>query len=294
MRLAYNSLGVIRGLWPVLLWPVLLWPVLLWPVLLWSGLMWSGLAVGLAVAQEVEDHRSYPGTGGEVLRVLSTADLEVFEPFILRFQAARPDLGIDYTVASSTQVHRAIRNGAAYDLVLSSAMDLQFQLANDGFARSYRSDVTAALPDWARWRDLVFAFTAEPAVAVISTERFAGLPLPRTRQDLITILRDNPERFRSDSHHGRRSLSFKTSGSTGRPLIIYHDRRSILENIANSEPQRAAATALLKSASGYRFLRIERSSSTPRCPVRTCPGRRRPVRDSSAAISIGVASKGSI
>jgi len=154
------------------------------------------LAAGIAAALEVEDHRLYPGSGSEVIRVLSTADLEVFEPFILRFQGARPDIGVDYTVASSSQTHRAIRAGAQFDLVLSSAMDLQFQLANDGFAQGYASEATAALPDWARWRDLVFAFTSEPAVTVISTRRFAGLPLPDTRQALISLLRDNPARFR--------------------------------------------------------------------------------------------------
>ncbi len=148
-----------------------------------------------ATALEVEDHRLYPGTGPDVVRILSTADLDVFEPFVERFQAANPDVGIDYTVASSADIHRALRDGAAFDLVLSSAMDLQFQLANDGFALSYRSPVTEALPDWARWRDLVFAFTAEPAVVVISTARFEGLPLPTTRQELIQILRDHPDRF---------------------------------------------------------------------------------------------------
>ncbi len=158
-----------------------------------------GLALGWATAPaalEVEDHRLYPGSGAAVVRVLSTADLEVFEPFILRFQSARPDIGVDYTVASSAETHRAIRDGAQFDLVLSSAMDLQFQLANDGFARGYTSDTTEALPDWARWRDLVFAFTSEPAVTVISTDRFAGLPPPRTRQELLSMLRDHPERFR--------------------------------------------------------------------------------------------------
>jgi iron(III) transport system substrate-binding protein len=75
-------------------------------------------------------------------------------------------------------------------------MDLQFQLANDGFAQSFRSPQTQALPDWARWRDLIFAFSAEPAVVVFSTERMAGLPLPATRQELVTLLRDHPDRFR--------------------------------------------------------------------------------------------------
>ena len=154
--------------------------------------LWAGLAAAL----EVEDHRRYEGTGERVLRILSTADLEVFTPFLDAFHADNPELTIDYTVASSTGLHRAIRAGAAYDVAISSAMDLQFQLVNDGFARSHRSPVAAALPDWARWRDLIFAFSTEPAVVVISAERFDGLPVPATRQELIELLRDNPDRFR--------------------------------------------------------------------------------------------------
>ena len=153
--------------------------------------LWAGLAAAL----EIEEQKLYPGTGDAVLRILSTADLDVFEPYLLAFQARRPDVSIDYVVVSSTELHRAIRDGAAVDLALSSAMDLQFKLANDGFALRYASDATAALPDWARWRDLIFAFSAEPAVVVISRARFEGLPIPSTRQDLITLLRQNPERF---------------------------------------------------------------------------------------------------
>lgn len=155
------------------------------------------IAAATARAQgfEIEDRRVYAGSGAVVLNVLSTADLDVFEPFLLRFQRANPEVGIDYVTASSSEVNRAIRGGAAFDLVLSSAMDLQFTLANDGYAQSYRSAVTDALPDWARWRDQLFAFTAEPAVIVINEARFRGLPLPRSRAELVTLLRDNPDRF---------------------------------------------------------------------------------------------------
>lgn len=160
------------------------------------------LALGLilslgaaATAQEIEDHRFFPGTSDRVLRVVSTTDLDVFEPYIRAFQAERPEVSVDYSVMSSSVLHQAIRDGAQADLVISSAMDLQFQLVNDGFALPYRSDLTDTLPDWARWRDLIFAFTTEPAVVVINTARFAGLELPTTRQDLIAALRDNPDRF---------------------------------------------------------------------------------------------------
>lgn len=88
-------------------------------------------------------------------------------------------------------------------------------------------------------------------------EDLAGLPILEKSQ-----VSADPERFRSQSHHGRRALAFKTSGSTGLPLNIYHDRRSILENIANSEPERAVRNAYLEGVTGCRVLRINRSSST--------------------------------
>ncbi|NBD31352.1 MAG: ABC transporter substrate-binding protein [Alphaproteobacteria bacterium] len=160
------------------------------------------LAIGLILAliaplaaQEIEEHRFFPGTSERVLHVLSTTDLDVFAPYIRAFQDVRPAIGVDYTVMSSSLLHRAIRTGARADLVISSAMDLQFQLVNDGFARAYTSEQTDRLPDWARWRDLIFAFTTEPAVVVINSARFSGLELPTTRQDLIATLRDNPDRF---------------------------------------------------------------------------------------------------
>lgn len=162
-----------------------------------GALLLAPLLAAATAAQdyEIEDRRQYPGTGEAVLRVISTADLDVFEPFLLRFQEGNPEVGIDYIAASSAELNRAIRGGAAFDLALSSAMDLQFTLANDGYAQSYSSGVTTALPDWARWNDQLFAFTAEPAVIVINEERFDGLPLPRTRAELVTLLRDNADRF---------------------------------------------------------------------------------------------------
>jgi iron(III) transport system substrate-binding protein len=164
----------------------------------------AGLAAGLilwaaqaaqAVEVETEDHRLFPGTGGSVLRIISTTDLNVFEPYVTAFQASRPDISVDYSVVSSGDLHRAIRAGAQFDLAMSSAMDLQFQLANDGYSRPYRSTAIEALPDWARWRDLIFAFASEPAVVVINSARFEGLDLPETRQALIAVLRDNSDRF---------------------------------------------------------------------------------------------------
>jgi len=160
-----------------------------------SAALWLTYSAGPLVALELEDQRLYPGTGDTVVKVISTGDLDVFEPFILQFQAENPTIGIDYSVTSSAELHTAITQGGVFDVAMSSAMDLQFQLANDGAAQAYSSPVTESLPTWARWRNQVFAFTAEPAVAVISQDLFAGLERPKTRQELIALLRQNPDAF---------------------------------------------------------------------------------------------------
>lgn len=149
-------------------------------------------------AFEVEDRAVFgPGTAGDTIRVISTADIAYFEPMIRSFLDHAPGLRVDYTVASSSELMKAIRDeGQSFDLAISSAMDLQTKLANDGLARPHFSDVTRGLPGWAKWNDMVFAFTQEPAAMVLSRDAFADLPIPRSRQDLIRILRQHPDRFR--------------------------------------------------------------------------------------------------
>lgn len=156
------------------------------------------LAAGWAAAFEIENRARFGSSdGAEVLRIISTADIRYFEPLIMSFLAEHPDTGIDYVVVSSTEMMRAIRDeGHAFDLAISSAMDLQTKLANDGKAQQYISAATQSLPDWAKWNDMLFAFTQEPAAIVVSKDAFGDLPFPRDRHELINLLRQHPERFR--------------------------------------------------------------------------------------------------
>lgn len=156
------------------------------------------LSASVASAFEIEARADF-GTQpeSETIRILSTADINYFTPVIESFRAFRPDLAIEYTVASSTEVMDAIvREKQPFDIVISSAMDLQTKLANDGLAREHISPTTQNLPDWAVWNDMVYAFTQEPAGFVISNALFDGLPIPQNRQKLITALRQNPDRFK--------------------------------------------------------------------------------------------------
>lgn len=152
------------------------------------------IAAGFTVEEEV----AFPATGTAArnLAILSTTDTAVMRPLIEAFQARNPDTSILYTVANSQEVFAAVNDEAmAFDLVISSAMDLQMKLANDGFAASYRSGLTAALPGWAHWQDRLFAFAQENVVLIASRRGLDGLQLPQTRRDLIEILRDHPDLF---------------------------------------------------------------------------------------------------
>ncbi|MFC4216798.1 ABC transporter substrate-binding protein [Pseudophaeobacter arcticus] len=143
-----------------------------------------------------EDRAMFQGSASrQTLRILSSTDRSFFAPIITSFLAQRPELAIEYLVSGTAEVDRIFRQDPSqFDLVISSAMDLQFKAANDGLALPIE-DVTT--PDWAQWRQSLFAFTTEPAAIVIRRADFAGHPLPQTRQDLIQALRARPEVFRN-------------------------------------------------------------------------------------------------
>lgn len=156
------------------------------------------LPFGSGDAFEIEDQARFgPDEAETTLEIISTADIHFFAPMIRSFLAQAPDTAVAYTVASSAELDQAVRTApGAFDIAISSAMDLQIKLANDGLAESHQSDVTDQLPDWAEWNDMVFAFTQEPAAIVVSNAAFEGKTLPRNRQELISLLRQKPAQFR--------------------------------------------------------------------------------------------------
>lgn len=148
----------------------------------------------LTHAQNWEDRQVFGADDArQSLRILSSTDTSFFAPIIGSFIAQRPDVSIEYLVTGTADLDDRFRqNPDAFDVVISSAMDLQLKLTNDGFAR--RLDGLTH-PQWAQWRSSLFAFTFEPAAIVINTAAFKGLPVPATRQELIEVLRENTEFF---------------------------------------------------------------------------------------------------
>ena len=68
------------------------------------------------------------------------------------------------------------------------------KLANDGFALDIENIEKSAIPEWSMWRKQIVGFSIEPIVTVISKADF-NIKIPKTRRDLISILRNNPNKF---------------------------------------------------------------------------------------------------
>lgn len=134
------------------------------------------------------------------LRVLGTTDVAAFAPLLRAFTAAVPEVWVDYEQWSSNAlfVEAAAACGrgvAAADLIVSSAVDQQVRLVNDGCAQPHASVATAALPPGMNWRDELFGVTREPAVIVYNRDEVPEAEAPRSRFDLIDLLRPEHGRY---------------------------------------------------------------------------------------------------
>lgn len=70
------------------------------------------------------------------------------------------------------------------------------------------------------------------------------------------MVQADPARFRSVSKAGRDGLEVRGTGTTGMPLAVFHDRRSLLANIAYGERERAVERAFVGRRYRYRVLDI--------------------------------------
>ncbi|WP_312438951.1 extracellular solute-binding protein [Achromobacter sp.] len=147
---------------------------------------------------EVVTRYPAPQPSARVLTIAGPTDTPVVAPLIQGFQSHRPDVSVVYREMGSRELYEAAIEGRLQDVdvLMSSASDLQIRLANDGYAQSYASPYAARLPSWAIWRHEVYGFTFEPAVIVYNPKRFAEAAVPRSRQDLLRLLEQDPLRLR--------------------------------------------------------------------------------------------------
>jgi phenylacetate-CoA ligase len=78
-------------------------------------------------------------------------------------------------------------------------------------------------------------------------------------------VREEPAAFRSSAPDAAEGLSLRTTGSTWEPLTVFHDRRSLLLNIAFAERERAVETCFVGRS--FRYVALDlglgRTITTP-------------------------------
>lgn len=132
------------------------------------------------------------------LTIKSTTDLSVFKPIVEAFQARWRNVAISYDELTTNELNAQVAEACAEgqfagDLVISSSIDQQLKLVNDGCSRSPGPELGAVLPDWAKWRDELFGLTFEPAVTVYNRAYFEGRRVPQNRFELIDLLRESQD-----------------------------------------------------------------------------------------------------
>jgi iron(III) transport system substrate-binding protein len=153
-------------------------------------------AAGNAAETSADGLTLGPADSRNVLVVHASNSVQVFRGVLEDFSRLNPGLRLEYTELSTQELYAgtvsratqapATRSGP--DIVISSAMDLQTKLVNDGYAQPHISPETRALPAWANWRDEVFSIGTDPIVMVYNTSKLASARAPRTRRELLSLL----------------------------------------------------------------------------------------------------------
>ncbi len=131
------------------------------------------------------------------LTIAGSTDTPLFASLALAFQESHPDVSLVYREIGTRELYELAVAGKLEqaDILVSSAVDLQLKLANDGYALPYASSHTRELPAWAVWRSEVFGFTFEPIVMVYNPDRYSEKTAPRSRQALLRLLEQDRKRM---------------------------------------------------------------------------------------------------
>ena len=172
------------------------------------------------------------------LVIHSTTDIGVAAPLIDDFQTLYPRIEVRYQDMNSNDLYNVylgdlLTSPTTADVLWSSAMDLQFRLANAGQVQAYDSPESAGLPAWALWKNLAFGTTFEPIVIIYNKRLLAADEIPQTHTDLARLLTEKRDRFAGK-------------------VVTYNIERSALGFLLASQDERASAEfwPLIKALGG--------------------------------------------
>ncbi len=130
------------------------------------------------------------------LVIYSSLDADFVGDIITGYQQIHPEIEVEYHDLQSSDIFEKVINesdesGATADFIFSSAMDLQMKLANDGYAMKVSSLAGSVLPAYAKWRQMVFGLTNEPAVIIYNKQWFDRKTPPQSHEDLTRFIDKN-------------------------------------------------------------------------------------------------------
>ncbi|MEZ9503929.1 ABC transporter substrate-binding protein [Vibrio sp. 10N.286.51.B11] len=153
---------------------------------------------GSGPQDSVHQDNSNQGDGNEdALVIYGAAYLSEMKPLLDDFQRRNPEITVRYQAMSSNVLDAHIRDQKPDqpDITISSVMDLQLRLVNDGYALPYQINVpgygsqSGIVPHWSQWRNELFGFSYEPAVIVFNESFLEGKEVPLSRVELLSFIR---------------------------------------------------------------------------------------------------------
>ena len=104
-------------------------------------------------------------------------------------------------------------------------MDLQMKLAADGLAAVYKSPESGALPEWAHWKDMVYATTFEPIAIVYNKRLVPAEDVPKTHADFTKLLTTKADKYQKkvttyDAEKSGRRLHARQPGRQAQSRVL--------------------------------------------------------------------------
>ena len=208
----------------------------------------TAIAPALALASCGDNWRPRNASADSQLTIYSSTDRAQFDDVVADFTRKHPNIKITYEALAAREVYertrREIDHGfAGADLVISSSMDLQIKLVNDGYAQPYASPQRSKLPSWAVWKNQAYAVSSEPIVIGYNKRLISSSDLPRDHDELASLLHRKEDYFR-----GRVAMYDPSTSPTGylfvtQDLHIDRDNWDLIAAIGLVQPRLYISTA---------------------------------------------------
>ncbi len=148
--------------------------------------LWAGLAILLAARPVM--------AAQDRLIIEAAMDRQVAAPLLAAFSRQYPAIEIVYHDRTTMTLNAlAVQDDAGADIIISSAMPWQVALVNQGLAQRLDSEAARQWPEWAKWRDEIFAFTFEPIVMAYRLDLATRMMPPSSHADVLNLLTEHAE-----------------------------------------------------------------------------------------------------